>query len=475
MRLLEALRLGSSTASPCIAFVGAGGKTIALFTLARELVETPGVGDKNTVLVTTSTHLGVTQAAQADHHRIVATEEDLDQLAAEMPSGVLLVTGEPNDEGRLGSPSTDILDGLRMLAASRNLPLLIEADGARMLPLKAPALHEPAIPPFVDVVVVVAGMNGLGKPLSPKYVHRPEVFASMSGLSAGDPISARSLLAVLAHPMGGLKNIPAAARRLVLLNQADTLELRSIAGAMAIDLLESYHAILVASLISPILTNGSLTRGEAVAGNSYHQTVLPIHTVHERIAGIILAAGGSQRFGIPKPLLLWRGEPFIRHVIRSSLAGGLSPVIVVGGDHTPELRQVCSDLSVELVHNPDWSDGQSTSVHAGLRHLPEEVGAAVFLLADQPQVPAGLVRLLAESYSAGLPPIVAPLVDGRRANPVLFDRTTFTDLAALQGDVGGRALFSKYPITWIPWHDSSVLLDVDNHDDYARLLELDAG
>jgi molybdenum cofactor cytidylyltransferase len=190
------------------------------------------------------------------------------------------------------------------------------------------------------------------------------------------------------------------------------------------------------------------------------------------VAGIILAAGESQRFGQPKPLLLWRGEPFIRHSARTALEAGLSPVIVVTGEHASELQAACAGLGVELVHNPDWESGQSASVKAGLRQLPSEAGAVVFLLADQPQAPSGLVRLLVETHAAGLPPIVAPLVDGRRANPVLFDRLTFPDLMALHGDVGGRALFSKYPIAWVPWHDPSVLLDIDTPQDYQRLLEL---
>ena len=69
-----------------------------------------------------------------------------------------------------------------------------------------------------------------------------------------------------------------------------------------------------------------------------------------------------------------------------------------------------------------------------------------------------------------LAPIVAPLVDGRRGNPVLFDRSTFPELLALTGDVGGRALFSRYPIEWLPWLDAAVLLDVDTPDEYRKLL-----
>jgi molybdenum cofactor cytidylyltransferase len=77
-----------------------------------------------------------------------------------------------------------------------------------------------------------------------------------------------------------------------------------------------------------------------------------------------------------------------------------------------------------------------------------------------------------ELHSVDLPPIVAPLIlEERRGNPVLFDRSTFSDLLALRGDSGGRSLFSKHHVQYMPWHDASLLLDVDTEEDYRRLVE----
>ncbi len=100
---------------------------------------------------------------------------------------------------------------------------------------------------------------------------------------------------------------------------------------------------------------------------------------------------------------------------------------------------------------------------------PPEIGAAVFLLADQPQVPATVLRALVEHHATSLSPVVAPQVAGQRANPVLFDRLTFPALASLSGDVGGRAVFSKFPPTYLPWNDESLLVDVDTPDDLKRV------
>jgi molybdenum cofactor cytidylyltransferase len=108
-----------------------------------------------------------------------------------------------------------------------------------------------------------------------------------------------------------------------------------------------------------------------------------------------------------------------------------------------------------------------------LRALPDTIGSAVFLLADQPQIPIELVKALNEQHARSLSPIIAPLIDDRRGNPVLFDRVTFADLLSLTGDVGGRAVFAKHPITYVPWHDANVLLDVDTPEDYQRLRGLE--
>ena len=148
-------------------------------------------------------------------------------------------------------------------------------------------------------------------------------------------------------------------------------------------------------------------------------------------------------------------------------------VVIVAGAHTSEIRAAVADLPVTVIHNPDWEAGQSTSLRCGLRALPDTIGSAVFLLADQPQIPIELVKALQDQHAQSLSPIVAPLIDERRGNPVLFDRVTFADLQSITGDVGGRAVFAKHPITYVPWHDANLLLDVDTPEDYQRLRGLE--
>jgi molybdenum cofactor cytidylyltransferase len=98
------------------------------------------------------------------------------------------------------------------------------------------------------------------------------------------------------------------------------------------------------------------------------------------------------------------------------------------------------------------------------------VGGIIFLLADQPQVNKTIIHALREKHAEGLYPIVAPMVIDRRANPVLFDRVTFPDLMNIEGDTGGRAIFDKHRVEYLPWHDDSLLLDVDTPEQYQRLM-----
>lgn len=441
MRLLDALDLQENTR---LAFVGAGGKSGAMFRLAREWVAQTGKG----ILLTASTHLAVAQLALADTHLVVNYMAEVEALADGSPSGVFLLTGPIGEDGRTAGLSFDLLAVVNVLAESWGTPLLIEADGARSRSLKAPAAHEPAIPPFVSDVVVSAGMQGIGKPLDSDWVHRPEVFATLSGLEAGQLVTLEALMKVLLHPEGGLKGIPLRSRRSILLNQCDTPELASIARQAANALLSGYRQVIVASLMD---------------------TVQPVQAVLRPVAGVVLAAGGSTRMGQPKQLLEWRGKPFVSCVAQTALEAGLSPVVVVTGAHAQAVAGALDGLAVKVVENQFWAQGQASSVRIGIHALPEETGAAFFLLADQPQVPATLIHALLEAYAATLAPVVAPLVDGQRGNPVLFDRSVFPALLALKGDAGGRQVFSRYPPHYVPWLDASAGLDVDTPEDYERL------
>ncbi len=426
-----------------IAFVGAGGKTTAMFTLSREI--------KSPVLLTTSTHLGVWQAELADQHVIIASPDEIQKIPV-FDRHKLLVTGPLGDDQRLAGLDMETLETIHRYCLAHGYTLLIEADGARQRPIKAPAHYEPVIPAWVDQVVVMAGLSGLGKPLNANSVHRSEIFAQLSGRSVGETIQVEDLAALLGSDVGGLKGIPDGASLCLFLNQAEGAIRMAQGGRLAHELAEHYKRVLVGSLEQPGPDG-------------------PIFSTYSTTVGIILAAGGSARLGQPKQLLDWWGEPFVRQVARNALAAGIKPLYVVLGAARALVENVLNDLPVSCVYNPDWEMGQSTSMKAGLAALPEYCERVMFLLSDQPHLPPDLMRQLIDRHDTQRAPITMPLVRGSRGNPVLFSRETFDALMSVSGDQGGRSVFKQFEVDYVDWIDTRALLDVDNEDQLVVLRE----
>ena len=444
MKLVEALRAERRLR---LAIVGAGGKTSTMFALARQF--------SPPVIIAATAHLALDQVKMADRHFMVNKPKDAERSLSNLRSEeVALFTGPVGQRDRTSGVDYDTMDFLRQAAELRNCPLIIEADGARRLALKAPAAHEPPVPPWVNHVLVVAGLSALGKQLGEKTVFRAEVFSNLSGISIGKPISLEGIVNYLTAPDGGLKNVPASAERSIFFNQADLIDIDYYAWEKySRRLLSGYQRVLIGSAAS----QGGLT------GDVFLR--------FEKVTGIVLAAGESSRLGTPKQILPWHGKPLIWHVVTRAIAAGLDAVVVVVGAITDEIYHALEGLDIQIVNNTDWKTGQSSSIKAGLRNLTDP-GAAVFFTSDKPQVDPELVRALVAVHRREGVKIIGPRVNDQRTNPVLFDRDCFHDLLNLKGDTGGRMLFEKFPVRWVAWHDSDLLLDIDTIDDYDNLLRM---
>lgn len=200
-----------------MSFVGAGGKTSLLLHLARELE-----GEGRPVLVTTTTHLADPREEGGTFARIVL-RADLERPAAaddpalpEALAGVTLLASRPADApGKLKG-----IDPSRVVALRGAWPVvLVEADGSKRLPVKAPAAWEPVVPDGTDLVIGVVGLDALGWPMDGRTVHRPELFAAVTGCAPGTPIAWEHVAALARHPQGLFKG--ARGRRVVLLNKVD--------------------------------------------------------------------------------------------------------------------------------------------------------------------------------------------------------------------------------------------------------------
>jgi probable selenium-dependent hydroxylase accessory protein YqeC len=193
-------------AGEVVAFVGAGGKTTAMFRLADEIAATGG-----RVVTTTTTRLAASEAARAQVH--VCTPAALPAALASARH-VLFTGGLDADADKALGVDPAALCALRLSGVT----LLVEADGSRRLPFKAPADHEPVVPACATLVVWVVGVDAVGAPLDADHVHRPALVAR---IHPGATVTPEMIAAVAVHPQGGCKNVPQGARVAVLVNKVD--------------------------------------------------------------------------------------------------------------------------------------------------------------------------------------------------------------------------------------------------------------
>ncbi len=187
-----------------------------------------------------------------------------------------------------------------------------------------------------------------------------------------------------------------------------------------------------------------------------------------RLAAILLAAGRSTRMGGPNKLIAEiSGRPLVRIAAEELLASRARPVIVVTGHQRERVAAALKGLDVVLVHNPDYAEGLSTSLKAGVAAVPADADGAIVCLADMPQVDAGLIERLLGAFDPEKGALVVmPTTDGKRGNPIVWSRRFFPELTAIDGDVGARNLIAQYPeaIAEVPVTGKAALVDVDTPD-----------
>jgi molybdenum cofactor cytidylyltransferase len=183
------------------------------------------------------------------------------------------------------------------------------------------------------------------------------------------------------------------------------------------------------------------------------------------IVGVLLAAGGSRRFGTQKLVTPIRGAPLIRHGA-DLLARTTDHVVAVIGSDALIVRAALAGTGAEVVENPEWRDGLSTSLRRGVASVSPLAEAVVIALGDQPDIRPEIVRRLIEVWRQTGHLIVSARYRGVRAPPVLLSRPVFRDVAALVGDVGAKVIMELHPesVGYVDV-DADVPRDVDSPKD----------
>ena len=187
---------------------------------------------------------------------------------------------------------------------------------------------------------------------------------------------------------------------------------------------------------------------------------------------MVLAAGASRRMGRNKLLLELDGETVVRRAVRTAVAAGLSPVVVVTGHARGEVEGQLHGLACSIVHNGEYMAGTHTSVGAGIGAVGDACEAAVVILADMPFVTPAMLRALVGRYREAGPPLVASLYGGSvNAPPILYDRRLFGELRGMDARCGREVVRRhRHEAVEVEW-PAEAGRDLDRPDDYRRIVK----
>ncbi len=192
-----------------------------------------------------------------------------------------------------------------------------------------------------------------------------------------------------------------------------------------------------------------------------------------RVEAILLSAGESSRMGTPKALLDWFGFPLVKAQINSLIDGGVERVVVVTGAHHEEIEEVvATGPDIAVVSNPDWAQGKTTSIKAGLAAIEDGCETLLLLAVDQPR-PTWVVKQALRSHAASGRPVTSPRYSGHGGHPLIFDATIFGELAKIsEAKEGVREIMKRYEDTMNRecFENPVVRFDLNTPQDYATAL-----
>ena len=185
---------------------------------------------------------------------------------------------------------------------------------------------------------------------------------------------------------------------------------------------------------------------------------------------ILLAAGESSRMGQLKALLSWRGQPLLRHQVSALQAGGADRVVVVLGHRAGELSPLLKDIDrVEWVLNPDYLQGKTTSIKAGLSAIdPTVVNEILLLNVDQPRSAADIAHIL-QTHRTGDFSVTIPTCGGKGGHPIALSAELLDELMVIDEEsLGVKAVVQRHPesVNRFPLENPEILLDLNTPEQY---------
>lgn len=352
--------------------------------------------------------------------------------------------------------------------------VLIEADGAKRMPIKAPNENEPVVIDFSDIVIGVVGLDSLGKSINDENTHRPAELIKIFNKDLGDIINENDIKNLVLSEKGLFKNSPILAKKILVLNKADTAEMIK-SGEKIIDLLKNglnghCNSIISKNKIDYLMIS-SLEKGKI------HKFVNRV----PKITLVVFAAGEGIRMGAGKLMLELDGISILDRVLNTveSLESAELTESLVTAEITETILVYSADRVKELaekhkidiiIKNPEPERGMSSSLKLAVKKTSQDSDAFMFFMGDQPFISKKTIEKLIGKWLEDTSRIVVPCFAGKNGNPVIFPARFRKQLMEVTGDKGGREIINSNfgKINFLEIEESVEGQDIDDPATYEK-------
>ncbi|MFT7899386.1 nucleotidyltransferase family protein [Tenacibaculum ascidiaceicola] len=192
----------------------------------------------------------------------------------------------------------------------------------------------------------------------------------------------------------------------------------------------------------------------------------------QKTAILILAAGSASRMGKIKQLLPYKNTTLLEWAIEQALKSTVKDVFCVLGANKDAIEKQLTTKTIEVIYNPNYKDGLSTSIVEGINLLQKHCfDNTLIMLADQPHVTSEYLNSIIETSKNNPSNIIASSYQGSVGVPALFPKKYFNDLLNLKGAKGAKNFLLQHNNNVIKVNSSQNLLDIDTPEDYEHLLK----
>lgn len=199
------------------------------------------------------------------------------------------------------------------------------------------------------------------------------------------------------------------------------------------------------------------------------------YNLPENVGAVILAGGSSSRLGQPKQLIKYRNKPLLQNIIDHIQVLSFTSKVLILGAHAEEIKKKINTGEFKVFINEEWEEGIASSIRKGVIYslkITPDLEHILFLLSDQPFVTSELIQKLLDTHKKQGKTITGCRYDNTVGVPVIFNKNMFQELCHLKGDRGAKVLIKKYPdkVAAVSFDLGSV--DIDEPEDYSKLLKL---